>query len=183
MRNHLICLCWNLISRKSKTIQPCGACRSASFLLCVINFPLGHLVLKSSSSPNNTVNHDHYLCDWHKRTKTWLDSSWLWSWLIWVQTHMIRFTTLSLFYLLLLCQLVAALVSEGTDTHAGGVPEAPPCEMWPSLLDRFALVHSVSVSAWPRAPEITFSSVLFFIRHYLWGENNKTAASKWGNSD
>lgn len=74
---------------------------------------------------------------------------------------MIRFTTLSLFSLLLLRQRVAALVSEGADKHAGGVLEAPPCEMWPSLLDRFALVHSVSVSVWPRAPQITFSSVLF----------------------
>lgn len=92
---------------------------------------------------------------------------------------MIEFTTLSLFYLLLLCQLVAALLSEGTDKHASGVLEAPPCEMWPSLLDRFALVHSVSVRVWPRAPEITFSSVLFFILHYLCGEHNKQVGKQW----
>lgn len=31
-----------------------------------------------------------------------------------------------------------------TEEHAGGVWETPPCGMWPSLLDRFVLVDSVS---------------------------------------
>lgn len=67
-----------------------------------------------------------------------------------------RFTTISLFYLLL-CQLVAALLPEGHRETCLCVRKTPPCEMWPFLLDRFAQLDSVSACGYapnPRHPTI-----------------------------